>query len=154
MNEMTNTKKYFLQRAILVSIIAVVFALWAIEKAYNTNHVLGLLFTAIVLLAAAYEGRVNRKNGIKIFKISKDGYPQGLIHDDEREAQQAAVASFISGRIVIIWLALNLAFAIYATNFHREWISLFNLTAFVILGAGTILIQQWSYFFSFNHLNK
>jgi hypothetical protein len=161
MKEMTSTKKYFLQRAIMISLMAVVIGMWLITAKHNLSG----LYLILILVIAGFGQRSLKKASLNQgnpFKTGSDGYSLGLKHDDEREAQNAAVASFISARMTIIFVMLIMGLAAVFFNgttwsffgFSLPASKLFNAVNFGIVGTAILLVQQWSFFFSFSHLNK
>ncbi|AKP67680.1 hypothetical protein [Companilactobacillus ginsenosidimutans] len=158
---MTNTKKYFLKRAIMITFMAIVVAVWLMTAAHNNSG----LYVFLIIVLAVYSSRINKKAGLEhtnSFKTDSEGYSIGLKHDDELEARNAAVASFISARITITFVILIMALVAAFYNgkfwdffgFTMASQNIFNATSFGIFGAAILLVQQWSFFFGFNHLSK
>lgn len=157
---MISTKKYFLQRAILISLMSIIICLMLVDDGRNSG-----LFVFLIIVLALFGQRIMKKAGLthgNPFKTASDGYSNGLKHDDEREAKNASVASFISARITIVLVMLVMGLVAVFLNgntwdFFGWSIStnnFFTATSFGVFGTAILLVQQWSFFFSFVQLNK
>jgi hypothetical protein len=151
---MTNTRKYFLKRALLVTLLAIFFLLWLLSKV-TLNQDLSPVFFILILILFIYQQRKLDKDGsTNIFKIARDGFPQGLKHDDEREAKNALTASFFSQRFTAGFIVLAIGIPLIITSYKLVDTSIFNINAFGILGVVTLIVQEWSFYYEYSRLDK
>ncbi|GEO46895.1 hypothetical protein [Companilactobacillus kimchii] len=151
---MTNTRKYFFKRAILVTLLAIFFLLWLLSKVTLKQDLSPVFFILIIVLFIYQQKRLDKGGSTNIFKIARDGFPQGLKHDDEREAKNALTASFFSQRFTAGFIVLVIGISLILTSYKLIEESVFNINAFGILGTAILIVQEWSFYYEYSRLDK
>lgn len=151
---MTNTRKYFLKRAVLITLLAVFFLLWLLSRVVLNDDLSPLLFVLITVLFIYQQRRLDKGGSVDIFKIARDGFPQGLKHEDEREARNALTASFFSQRFTSGFIVLAIGISLILTSYKIIDESIFNINAFGILGTVVLIVQEWSFYYEYSRLDK
>lgn len=151
---MTNTRKYFFKRAILVTLLAIFFLLWLLSKVTLKQDLSPVFFILITVLFIYQQKRLDKGGSTNIFKIARDGFLQGLKHDDECEAKNALTASFFSQRFTAGFIVLVIGISLILTSYKLIEESVFNINAFGILGTAILIVQEWSFYYEYNRLDK
>ncbi|WP_404278941.1 hypothetical protein [Companilactobacillus paralimentarius] len=154
MNVMTNTRKYFFKRAILVTLLAAFFLLWLLSRVTLNQDLSPVFFVLITVLFIYQQKRLDKGGSTNIFKIARDGFPQGLKHDDEREAKNALTASFFSQRFTAGFIVLVIGISLILASYKVIDENIFNINAFGILGTTILIVQEWSFYYEYSRLDK
>ena len=150
---MTNTKKYLLQRATLLSVDVILMGFWL-----ATIGILPWIHFAIFLILLGsfwyQQTRLDKGKKFNIYKIQRDGFPQAIEHADEREAHNGLNAMFYSERMTLIFIFMVLVLSLIWTYNSPAAVNFFNIKIFALFIVLAVLIQQWSFYLVYSYLDR
>lgn len=158
---MMDTKKHILRVAVGATLIyGVVYLFSLLSVIYgslsNLSSVLSLfiLFVTVIAIFISFKLTGKQRRKIKMLDFNENGYPIDMEHNDEREWRMMLTATYISLRILIIFISLALLPIILVVytgiTVNGSFVLLYALSVLIL----ALLIQEWCYVLVYWHLDR